>query len=230
MTLAAAVATLIATQRIEQVPADRPSALMRLTHAEDKLEAAREIATIDVEVAYVTAYDATRIAVTAHMLAAGYRARGVAGAHEAVRSSTTRPNLHSGGHRHTSGRRAELIVSAPEVIALSSVSVPYTRVQLDACASTVVSLPGVHWSCLGLPLNRVTVGVDSDLMHEPLLTRRRLMDRVADGIPLVVVDGTARIPGGLVWFAEGHYPHQRRIPRRPDRGRSVSSTRRYPAP
>jgi hypothetical protein len=32
----------------------------------------------------VTAYDATRIAVTAHMLSVGARVRGVAGAHEAV--------------------------------------------------------------------------------------------------------------------------------------------------
>ena len=49
-----------------------------------KLAAARKIASIDVEVAYVTGYDAARIAVTAHMLAKGYRARAVAGAHEAV--------------------------------------------------------------------------------------------------------------------------------------------------
>ncbi len=36
------------------------------------------------EVAYITAYDAARIAVTAHMLAGGYRVRAIAGAHEAV--------------------------------------------------------------------------------------------------------------------------------------------------
>jgi hypothetical protein len=84
MTLPPAVATLITARRIEQVPADRASALVRLTRAEEKLEAARKIATIDVEVAYVTGYDATRIAVTAHMLAAGYRVRAVAGSHEAV--------------------------------------------------------------------------------------------------------------------------------------------------
>jgi hypothetical protein len=84
MTLPPAVATLITAQRIEQVPADRPSALARLTRAEDKLKAARKIAAIDVEVAYVTGYDATRIAVTAHMLAAGYRVRAIARSHEAV--------------------------------------------------------------------------------------------------------------------------------------------------
>lgn len=84
MTLPPAVATLVTARRIEQVPADRPSALVRLTRAEEKLDAARKIAAIDVEVAYVTGYDATRIAVTAHMLAAGYRVRAVAGTHEAV--------------------------------------------------------------------------------------------------------------------------------------------------
>jgi hypothetical protein len=42
------------------------------------------IAAIDVEVAYVTAYDAMRIAVTAHMLSLGYRVRAIAAAHEAV--------------------------------------------------------------------------------------------------------------------------------------------------
>jgi hypothetical protein len=50
-------------------PSRTSTALTRLTRAEEKLEAARKIAKIDVEVAYVTAYDATRIAVTAHMLA-----------------------------------------------------------------------------------------------------------------------------------------------------------------
>lgn len=84
MTLPAAVANLIIARRIEQVPADRASALVRLTRAEEKLDTARKIAAIDVEVAYVTGYDAARIAVTAHMLAAGYRVRAVAGAHEAV--------------------------------------------------------------------------------------------------------------------------------------------------
>lgn len=84
MTLPPAVANLIISRRIEQVPADRASAVVRLTRAKEKLEAARKIAGIDVEVAYATNYDATRIAVTAHMLAAGYRVRAVAGSHEAV--------------------------------------------------------------------------------------------------------------------------------------------------
>lgn len=87
MTLHPAVTNLITARRIEQVPADRASALVRLTRAEAKLQAARKIAAIDVEVAYVTGYDATRIAVTAHMLAAGYRVRAEVG----VRSRWPRP-------------------------------------------------------------------------------------------------------------------------------------------
>jgi len=84
VTLPQPVAALLAAGRLEQVPTDRPSALLRLRRAEEKLGVARQIATIDVEVAYVTAYDATRIAVTAHMLANGYRAQAIARAHEAV--------------------------------------------------------------------------------------------------------------------------------------------------
>src|SRR3954447_23232281 len=84
MTLPASVAALITARRIELVPVDRPTALVRLSRAEEKLEVARTIAAIDVEVAFVTGYDATRIAVTAHMLAAGYRVRAIAGSHEAV--------------------------------------------------------------------------------------------------------------------------------------------------
>jgi hypothetical protein len=78
MTLPPPVATLITARRIERVPADHPNSLVRLARAEEKLDAARKIAAIDVEVAYVTGYDATRIAVTAHMLAAGYRVRAIA--------------------------------------------------------------------------------------------------------------------------------------------------------
>jgi hypothetical protein len=84
MTLPQPVAALIIAGRLERVPADRPSALTRPTRGEEKLKAARKIAEIDVEVAYVTGYDATRIAVTAHMLANGYRVRPIARAHEAV--------------------------------------------------------------------------------------------------------------------------------------------------
>lgn len=84
MTVPKPVATLLTARRLEQVPADRPSAALRLARAEEKLDAARKIAAIDVEVAYVTAYDAMRIAVTAHMLSLGSRVRAIAAAHEAV--------------------------------------------------------------------------------------------------------------------------------------------------
>ncbi len=84
MTVPHPVATLLTARRLERVPADRPNAQVRLARAEEKLEAARRIAAIDVEVAYVTAYDAMRLAVTAHMLSLGYRVRGIAAAHEAV--------------------------------------------------------------------------------------------------------------------------------------------------
>lgn len=92
MTLPPAVINLITARRIEQVPADRASALVRLTRAEEKLDAARKIAAIDVEVAYVAGYDAMRLAVTAHMFAAGYRVHAVAGSHEAVGIYAEAPN------------------------------------------------------------------------------------------------------------------------------------------
>jgi len=84
MTVPGTLAQLLAARRLEAVPADQPAAAIRLQRAIDKLAAAQSIEEIDVEVAYVTMYDATRVAVTAHMLANGYRARPVARAHEAV--------------------------------------------------------------------------------------------------------------------------------------------------
>ncbi|MEO6502302.1 MAG: hypothetical protein ABIQ09_10380 [Jatrophihabitantaceae bacterium] len=94
MKLAHPVNQLVSARRLERVPADVASARLRLERAEEKLEAARKIAEIDVEVAYVTAYDATRIAITAHMPSLGLRVRGVAGAHEAGR-------LRRSDDRHT---------------------------------------------------------------------------------------------------------------------------------
>jgi hypothetical protein len=52
------VATLLTPRRLERVPADRPSAQLRLGRADEKLDASRKIAAIDTEIAYVTAYDA----------------------------------------------------------------------------------------------------------------------------------------------------------------------------
>lgn len=90
MTLPNAVTALITARRLEQVPADLGSVRARLSRAEDKLATARTIATIGIEIAYGTAYDATRIAVSARMLSIGYRVRAVAGAHAAAGSSRLR--------------------------------------------------------------------------------------------------------------------------------------------
>ena len=84
MTLPSAVSGLLAAGRIEAVPTDLPSARQRVARARDKLDTAIKISTIDSEVAYVTAYDAARIAISAHMLAAGFRVRATNGAHEAT--------------------------------------------------------------------------------------------------------------------------------------------------
>lgn len=55
-----AVETLLASGRVEQVPPDGATARRRLLRAEEKLEVARQLAAIDVEVAYVTAYCTTQ--------------------------------------------------------------------------------------------------------------------------------------------------------------------------
>lgn len=82
--LPAAVTQLIAAGRIERVPPDLSTARLRLRRAEEKLAVANTLATIDIEVAYVTAYDAARVALTAHMLAAGLRVPARSRAHETV--------------------------------------------------------------------------------------------------------------------------------------------------
>ncbi len=84
MSTSRAVAALLNARRLEVVPADRATALLRLARAQEKFAAAEKIALFDIDIAYVTAYDAMRIAITAHMLASGYRVRAVNGAHEAV--------------------------------------------------------------------------------------------------------------------------------------------------
>lgn len=60
MTLPRPVAALLTARRVEPVPADRASALVRLTRAGEKLEAARQIAAIDVEVATSSAISERR--------------------------------------------------------------------------------------------------------------------------------------------------------------------------
>lgn len=84
MTAPDAVQRLVAAGRLEVVPVDLPTARTRLERATEKLSSAKSIAEIDVEIAYVTTYDAARIAVTAHVLANGYRAKPISRAHEAV--------------------------------------------------------------------------------------------------------------------------------------------------
>jgi hypothetical protein len=87
MTLPDAINQLVTARRLELVPADAAAAELRLARADDRLGAARKIAEIDIDVAYVTMYDAARIAVTAHTVSVGLRARAVTRAHEA--SATT---------------------------------------------------------------------------------------------------------------------------------------------
>jgi hypothetical protein len=62
MTVPNAVVALVSAQRLQAVPPDIVAARARLARADQKL-AARHLARIDIEVAYLTAYDATRIAV-----------------------------------------------------------------------------------------------------------------------------------------------------------------------
>jgi len=66
------------------VPADPHGAHARLVAARRHLESANRLATDDPDAAYAVLYDAARKAVSAHMLAAGLRARNAPGAHEAT--------------------------------------------------------------------------------------------------------------------------------------------------
>lgn len=78
------VADLVRAGRLEVVPADRASALVRLARADQHLATAAALIGQDNEVAYGSLYDAARKAVTAHMLANGLRPPAKPGAHEAV--------------------------------------------------------------------------------------------------------------------------------------------------
>ena len=69
---------------IESVEADTPVAQAWIADAKRHLEAAHHIMEIDRAGAYSLAYDAARKSLAAHMLASGWRARAVAGAHWAV--------------------------------------------------------------------------------------------------------------------------------------------------
>jgi hypothetical protein len=76
---------LVADGRIELVPADVPAATALLEEAARHLSSAAAIASTDPNGAYSLLYEGGRKAVTAHMLARGYRvAGGRLGGHEAV--------------------------------------------------------------------------------------------------------------------------------------------------
>ena len=78
------VADLLASGRLQSVPADSAAAHLRLSRSEQHLMTAASLLGQDNEVAYGSLYNAARKAVTAHMLARGLRASGTAGAHAAV--------------------------------------------------------------------------------------------------------------------------------------------------
>lgn len=70
--------------RLEQVPADPAAARERIQEARRHLGSSGMLAGSDESLAYVALYDAARKAVTAHMLAHGYRSANQVGAHQAV--------------------------------------------------------------------------------------------------------------------------------------------------
>lgn len=75
---------LIASRRLERVPADPAAARERLETCRRHLRSASLVAEEDPDAAYVLLYDAARKAAAAHMLAAGLRARNAPGTHEAT--------------------------------------------------------------------------------------------------------------------------------------------------
>ncbi len=70
--------------RLEKVPVDYALARRMLRTATRNLDAIERIATEATELAYTGAYDATRLAITAHMAANGIRLTNRPGAHVAV--------------------------------------------------------------------------------------------------------------------------------------------------
>lgn len=78
------MAALVDQGRIEEVPPDEERARAILQEAERHLTSAGQIAATDPNGAYALLYDAARKAVSAHMLAGGYRATNAPGAHRTV--------------------------------------------------------------------------------------------------------------------------------------------------
>lgn len=80
------VVELVPSGRLEAVPANPASAATRLARAEQHLATAAALLGHDNEVAYGFRYDAARKAITAHMLAHGFRTPARLRAHETVAS------------------------------------------------------------------------------------------------------------------------------------------------
>ena len=78
------VKALVAKGMLETVTSDPPTARRILEEAARHVEAAQRIATVDPGGAYVLSYDAARKAISAVLLASGYRAMAVPGAHYAI--------------------------------------------------------------------------------------------------------------------------------------------------
>ena len=78
------IADLLRDGRLELVPPDPDVARAILTEARRHLDSAAKVAVSDPNGAYALLYDGARKAVTAHMLANGYRVRPRSGAHLAA--------------------------------------------------------------------------------------------------------------------------------------------------
>jgi hypothetical protein len=79
-----AVDRMVASGRIERVPANPARARSLLAQSVKHLESAAALAASDPSLAYVALYDAVRKAVLGHMLANGFRELARPGAHRAV--------------------------------------------------------------------------------------------------------------------------------------------------
>lgn len=79
-----AIDELVASGRLQRVPVDATRARSLLAQARTHLESAAAVAKTDPSLAYVALYDAARKAVSAHMVANGFREMARLGAHRAV--------------------------------------------------------------------------------------------------------------------------------------------------
>ena len=95
MSVSVTLADLLATGRLEAVPADGPRAEQQMADAGRHLDSAHLLLDTDLAGAYQLAYEAARKALTAHMAANGLRVRGSKGGHHVVGEyATTLPNAH----------------------------------------------------------------------------------------------------------------------------------------